>query len=53
MDRIVLVECQNCELVLEMVKHGEDVEIVKDECPECGGIEFKNTDTGEVIQIDE
>lgn len=52
MPRMEMVMCRSCGNFTEVKRNNGKWEVVKDECPECGGREFKKTDTGEIIRTE-
>lgn len=47
-----MVMCRACGEFVMALKSGGEIELIEDECPDCGGQEFKYNDTGEVINLD-
>lgn len=50
MGRQEMAMCRSCGHFLAVLKEQGAWEPIKDECPECGGTEFKKNDTGEVFE---
>lgn len=50
---VTMVMCRSCGNFVEVIKKGGEWEVMKDECPECGGNEFKMNDTDEVMRTDD
>lgn len=47
-----MVMCRSCGEFVQAKQTDEGVVVFKDECPACGGTEFKMNETGEVIRTD-
>lgn len=48
-----MVMCRSCGHFVEVLERSGDWKLLEDHCPECGGTEFKENDSGEVIRTDE
>lgn len=48
-----MVMCRPCGHFMRAWKKNGEWELKKDECPECEGSDFKNNNTGEVIETGE
>ena len=46
-----MLMCRSCGEFTGAAKKEESLVPLKDECPDCGGKEFKNIHTEEVIQV--
>lgn len=53
MARRDLVMCRSCGTFVEVVEDDGERAVLEDECPDCGGSEFKDNDTGDVLRTDE
>lgn len=47
---IEMVMCRSCGTFVEVKERSEEIVLRVDECPECGGREFTDNETGDVIQ---
>lgn len=43
-----MLMCRSCGCFIEVLNIGDENSPWKEECPECGGTEFKDNDTGEL-----
>jgi Zn finger protein HypA/HybF involved in hydrogenase expression len=44
-----VIMCLSCGTFVRAVRHGEAVDPLQNQCPECGGREFTDIDTGRTI----
>lgn len=47
-----MLMCRSCGNFVSASHDGETLVPVEDECPECGGTEFKDDETDEIIRTD-
>lgn len=52
MGNVDLVMCRGCGNFEEVVEMDGDLVVRRGECQECGGTEFKDNDTGDVIRAE-
>lgn len=48
-----LVMCRGCGEFVEAATRGDDIRPLRDECPSCGGGEFKHVESGTTISTGE
>ncbi len=48
-----MVMCRGCGEFVRAKTEDEDIAPLRDECPHCGGVEFKHNDSGTIIRTDE
>ena len=47
------VMCRACGEFVGAAKEGDEFVPIKDSCPDCGGAEFKDIDSGTIIRADD
>lgn len=53
MDGREMAMCRSCGRFVEVLEKEGTWKLMEDACPECGGVEFKMNDSGEVFKLDD